>query len=356
MKAFARIRRRCTHRLIEANGRAMAILGEADWVMPNLKRVGLGWHAGTPMADRVHWHGLDPVAALWRLARRHGVAVAVGVPLAAAKAGEVLHAPRLVALSRRTPSSLAEFRQSGSNSLRSDLRLIKRNGFTWSWDPDRSHLPEFWAHYHLPSIDAVHGAEQLTISREEMAAVATSDRHHFLRVFRDGQWVAGLVIEISEDCLHMRQLGWRDGAAAERRAGVIGALYLASVERAIEQRIGRISFGVVEPLLENGLMIYKTKWGGVLDQRNTRPLSLCWAIDPAHPGGRRFFSEHTMVVWSSDRRFAVLGAKSFATCPAFPPLAEGFSHRYRLRDQPDPAGGTENAGLPRALRPWFVAE
>ncbi len=306
--------------------------------------------------ERVSWHGPDTVAALWSAARRHGVAVCAAVPLNPSQMSEVLTAPRMVGLSRPTPASMEDFLKQASRSLRGDLRSIKQQNYTWSWDDDLTRLPEFLTRFHRPSIDARHGEEGYALDQGAIDKLQGSAAHRLGRVFRNGQWVGGMLVEYVGESIWMRQLGWLDGSEAELRAGVVGALYLACVERAVELKVDRMIFGVADPFLEDGLFAYKAKWGAELDASTSSPVSLGWAFDPSHPEGRRFLQEHALLVSSAGNKHAVLGARLPKLDARHVSLKAGLAGWYRLLDQPDPAGGVANTGLPPRLRPWFVWE
>jgi hypothetical protein len=249
-----------------------------------------------------------------------------------------------------------DFLTQASNSLRSDLRAIKRQNYTWTWDDDLGRLQEFLVGFHLPSINTRHGMEGFALTGEEVEKLQGSAAHRLVRVFRDGQWVAGLLAEYSGGVLSLRQLGWLAGSETELRTGAVGALYLACIERAIELQADRITFGVADPLWEDGLFIYKVKWGAELDARYSTSLSLDWAFDPGHPQGRRFLQEHTLLIPSQGTKFALLGARLPKLDARHHSLKAGLTCWYRLLDQPDPSGGQANTGLPSRLRPWFVRE
>jgi hypothetical protein len=349
-------RRRCMHRIMETNGRSCAVLGQVEWVRHHLRRVCLGGDPEGRYRERTGWHGLNSAAAAWRLAARHGVAVVIGLPLGRAGAGQFIYAPRMVGMSMALPAKIEEYVHGCTSSARGDLRRIRREGYVWSWESEMAALPEFLANFHYPSIRGRYGDEGFMLSEEEAGRIRTNPSYALLRIMRGGQWVGGLLVQKFGELLWMRQLGWLAGADQELRAGVSGVGYYASLEWAIKVGARRLVFGAVDPFLEDGLLAYKAKWGGELDAETTSALTLCWAIDPGHPQGRRFFQEHALIAWNAERRFVVFGAQ-------FPKMHSG--HRivgrrlecwYRLLDTPCPAAGRTNRELPMQLRRWFVRE
>lgn len=352
-----RIRRRFTHRILESDGRSCAVFGEIDWFRPHVKRLCLGWRQGRPCQERTGWHGGDVVSTMWRLAKQHGVAVGIGLPLSPAQTREVFLSPRMVGLSRPLTNDAVILPVTSSNSLRSDIRLIRRSGYTWSCDPDLTRLQTFLDQHHLPTVKARYGAEGHTLTHDAVGPIMVSRTHMLIRIFKGGEWVAGLLAEFTHGALHMRQLGWLNGSIEELHGGVVGAIYLAALEKAFDLNASRLVFGLADPLLENGLFVYKAKWGGELDAGATSSHALLWAFDPAHPNGRRFFQEKTLIGWNNSRRFVILAAEPRLGNSRYRSnLRGGFEEWYHLRDHPKRATEPMDPDLPRRLSSWFARE
>lgn len=351
-----RVRRRCRHQILEANGRSCAILGQADWVHHHLRRVCLGEDRQGSCLERTGWHGTNVAAAAWRLASRHGIAVVIGLPLGRTEMRQFIHAPRMVDMSMEPPATIEDFVHGCTRSALGDLRLIKRAGYTWCWERDMAVLPEFLRHFHYPSITKRYGEEGFMLNALDAESIRADPSYALLRVTRGERWVGGMLVQQAGDLLCLRKLGWLEGADQELRAGVNGAGYFASVERAIAVGAKRLMFGGADPFLEDGLLAYKAKWGGELDANRTAALTLCWTIDPGHPQGRRFLHEHTLIAWNAAHHFVIFGARLPHWHSGHRIVARQLVCWYRLLDKPCPALARANAELPDRLKPWFVRE
>lgn len=344
------------HRILEANGRSCAVLGQTEWAYHHLRRICLGEDRQEWCQVRTGWHGWNPAKAAWRLASRHGVAVGIGLPLDRSATGQFIHAPRMVSLSRPVPNTMEDFVRGCTRSALGDLRRIKQGRFSWTWDRDLAALPEFLARFHYPSIRRRYGEEGFVLKAEDAASIRESRSHALLRIMQEGRWVGGILVEQLGEWLWMRQLGWLEGTDQQLRGGVIGAGYTASMERAIAMGTKRLVFGAADPFFEDGLLAYKAKWGGQLDADITTTLTLCWAFDPGHPEGRRFLHEHALIAWNADRRFVVYGARLPQWHSGHRIIARQLVCWYRLLDKPCPNAAQGNPELPVRLRPWFVRE
>jgi len=156
------------------------------------------------------------------------------------------------------PMDLKE-RARSSHSLTEDLRIVRRNNLL----PEITHLEEdFEVFYHTMYVP-------FTLKRHGKQAVV-HDFYRIRRIFRlggllwvmqNGQPIAGVIYQRKNQILRFITLGTMNGEYSHVKAGAIAALYLFSIELAKKIGCKLIDFGGCRPSLNDGLLLYKKKWG-----------------------------------------------------------------------------------------------
>jgi hypothetical protein len=107
----------------------------------------------------------------------------------------------------------------------------------------------------------------------------------------------------------MVALGVANGEQKWVHCGAITALYRFCIEYAHAQGCTQIDFGVVFPILHDGLLRYKCNWGAQLALSPRTPLQhLLWWTQPGGP--LLDFFAHTPVIFQSHGQLAALTAWS----------------------------------------------
>jgi hypothetical protein len=107
---------------------------------------------------------------------------------------------------------------------------------------------------------------------------------------RDGHAVAGALLERSGTSLRLRAFG-AEASGPIRPAAAIASCYYHVIRTAVELGFARLSFGTCRPVLTDGVLHYKRKWGGrvgpplgrdgfLLRYRNTPALRAALAATP----------------------------------------------------------------------------
>ncbi len=146
-----------------------------------------------------------------------------------------------------------------SKSFADDMRLIRRNGLT-SEIGSLDELDYFYEHIHAPFIRMRHGPTGTIFSARRLRMMARGGG--IVWILRDGQRIAGLLIQKRGKCMRALVLGTAGNDYAHAKAGAIAALYLATVEHARQCGCPVIDFGGVHASLTDGLFRFKRKWGG----------------------------------------------------------------------------------------------
>jgi len=147
----------------------------------------------------------------------------------------------------------------GSKSLKSDLRILRRNNLI----PEVSHVEEdFEVFYHtmyVPFTLKRHGKQAVIHDIYRMRRIFHQGA--LLWVMQSGQPIAGVIFQRKNQILRFLVIGTVNGEWSPVKAGAIAALYLFSIEHAKKIGCKLIDFGGCRPSLNDGLLLYKRKWG-----------------------------------------------------------------------------------------------
>lgn len=178
-----------------------------------------------------------------------------------------LRVPEWIRSSMAVPT-LEEQIANGGNSLRQDLRLIRK--FHWSFE--ESHLPEdlarFYEKMYRPHSLGRHGpmAQMRTFGSIQDAF----QQGALLWITCEGRKVAGVVVERQSQRMSVAALGADGGDQALVKKGVLAAAYYYAIDYARRNGLPRVDFGGTRPSLYDSLLRYKRKWGAMID---TRPIN-----------------------------------------------------------------------------------
>lgn len=332
---------------------AFAMAGRDACFEATLARLYLGCADRPVVLERLHWGKRS--AACARLAARHGLAIQ---PISArTMSGErALVVPRYVSLRIDLPDGLDAHLAGLCTSARNDLRLLRAGGY----DFDTAHAPEdlqtFHDDFYLPSIRGRFQAEAVIADRAELAAHYALPGAELLRIRRGGVHVSSALAIDTGETYRLLRFGWLRGDPEVRRRGALAAIYAFALRRTTALGRPTIILGATLPVIEDGVMACKTKWGGRLDVAGSTHGDWLWHIDPAHPDLRRFLQSHTLIARGHGNRLVAYGAKPPPADRAHASLVASLSAWYRLRDTPDGAAGTQNIEVPAGLRAWFAEE
>jgi hypothetical protein len=149
----------------------------------------------------------------------------------------------------------------GNDSVKTDLRNIRRNGFTYRITCEPQDIEYFYTTMYLPYIQQTHGDRAFVTSREELGREA-GDRLELLLIEQDGKPVAGVYLGMhDQERVDALELGV---AGADRnlvRLGALAAIYYYALVYAAEGNYLRLYLGGSRPFLHDGALQYKKKWG-----------------------------------------------------------------------------------------------
>ncbi|MFC1812360.1 hypothetical protein ACFL03_06670 [Thermodesulfobacteriota bacterium] len=158
-----------------------------------------------------------------------------------------------------------------------NLRLIKKHQFQYEVVRDREKLRFFYDEMYLPYITGRYGRLTLLAPFEQMENLM--HRGKLLLVKNETEYVSGMLIHHETSPPLICYLGVRGGRKAYVKQGAISALYLYTILWAKEQGYRELDFGHCRPLLTDGVLWYKKKWGMRIQKSMRRYrtvyLSLC---------------------------------------------------------------------------------
>jgi hypothetical protein len=202
--------------------------------------------------------------------------------------------PNEVAIHRDLPADLEALRaQLHTSKTRGDFRRIRHGNFSYTVTSDPALVREFYARYHAPLIAHRFPEDGWTAPLEQM--VDTLSRGgELVCAHLDGVWVAGVFNVANELTYDVGTLGIRDGDEAVRQNGVVAALIVRSLERAVELGRSRATLGGSLPFLGKGSVWFKVKWGGVITRDDAIP-GLHMFLDLRHAAVRRMLAATPVV-------------------------------------------------------------
>jgi hypothetical protein len=270
---------------------------------------------------------------------------------------ECVRVPHFVPLQIMLPGTMAELWDGLTDNARNDARKSQSIGFTWQIINDASVGVEFQTKFHAPSITARHAEGGVIASTNEILLKLQSGDHELLRVYLNGEWVGASLNERKPGCYRMDRLGWREGKDSLLRKGIVGALYWASLERAIQLGYRLVSLGGSQPFVDNGLVMFKCKWGAMIDAGDIGNWQVwLFCIDPRNPAVRKYLSKDSLITISPSGRAVVISAGTPAHAKNYRLLSRSVNAWYRLLPEPGDGVTVEGDDLPDALRQWFINE
>lgn len=339
-----------------ADGAGFAYFGEVRAAAHFAPRYLGGSEAGGWRCERVGvWPWVGRARLARGLARRYGLVVFERTPPPPGLKGETFLLPTMVEMTASLPATFAEFLAGLPSSAKADLRKHKRRGWTISVGRDPAGVADFHRDYYVPSMRSRYGEDAYVFGSSVLEDCLTRKGGEFIGVHEGDRLIAGLFCRPEErgSSLRFAQLAWLGGDEALYRSGVIGQLYVAAIERAFFHGARKVNFGPVSPYLEDGLMAYKTKWGGRLRAETSFHEDRAVLLDPRVGVCREFLDTHSLLLKApgGERFAAFMGGKVVAERMA-EIQADALDGRWRLVDSADEAG--EGPGwLPAGFARWY---
>lgn len=142
---------------------------------------------------------------------------------------------------------------------REAARLARRHEYTVDFVTDAVVLRRFFHELYRPYVLARFAGEGIVVGEEEFVRKARGCT--LARLHGQGQWLAGVLLELSRTTL---RFGWFGAKGAPPPPGASDVLDLACIRHARDAGIRRIQLGRSRPCLTDGVVRYKAKLGARL--------------------------------------------------------------------------------------------
>ena len=166
----------------------------------------------------------------------------------------------------RPLEAIIDGERSGRASRRDDVRRVRRLGLSVRLGSGPDDLARFQRELYEP-----YGAQRFgdLFSRVPSHAFRHACRAGWLLLLEDrGRTVAGAVLERWGRDVRILAFGVKTDGAVPTGL-LLEACYFHSIRFAVDLGIPRLSLGTVRPVLSDGVLRYKRKWGGVLGTPST---------------------------------------------------------------------------------------
>ena len=153
-------------------------------------------------------------------------------------------------------SVLKSFRK---NTKKTDLRKIRKYGFTYRFTTSDDECRSFYHKMHKPYIKKRFNAEADIESEWEI--LRQFRKGGLLQILRGEEVVSAAVLKMLYGKLVVFVVGVPDNIEGEMFKGVFSALYYFTIVHAYNNGCHEINFHGTRPLLNDGVFRYKRKWG-----------------------------------------------------------------------------------------------
>lgn len=168
-----------------------------------------------------------------------------------------LAVPEWVGMEIPLPENQAELFK--NESVKSDVRRIKKYGLEYRISREDADFERFYNEYHVPFVKRRHGG--LTYLRSSHRLIRIFRRGGLIWIEQKGRAVAGVVFERRADMIRMIVMGLKGDDAELMSMGAPSATYYYSIQLAYAEGRGIVELGGVRPVLNDGILKFKRKWG-----------------------------------------------------------------------------------------------
>jgi hypothetical protein len=150
----------------------------------------------------------------------------------------------------------------GNKNLRNDIRKARNAGYVLEISSDVEDYRSFLSDYHEPYLRQVHGnlASHFDYTFLCRPDFADHPQWELLKLMRNDQWVAGLLVRKAGNIAYSHEVGLAPGIDLREGRDASAALYWFFTRRMAQLGFGRGSFMWSPPFLDNGVLAFKGKY------------------------------------------------------------------------------------------------
>jgi hypothetical protein len=213
-----------------------------------------------------------------------------------------------------------------NGSLKQDLRLGRKYGFTAIESHSEADLAEFYTTMFRPHTVGRHQSDVYLKSFDELKALFR--RGCLLWIMLDGRRVGGMMVTQKDRRFFLAATGVLSGDESLLRKGVLSAGYFHAMEYANRTQCTSLDFGGTRPSLNDGLLYYKRKWGARLDSKPTNRIHLLTYWPTTTPEIVAMLKHAPLIFLENEKLSAVHGDPAFS----FPSnVTAGLNRLYAAR-------------------------
>jgi hypothetical protein len=213
-----------------------------------------------------------------------------------------------------------------NHSLIEDLRRIRRERLTLEVSHAEPDCEVFYRTMYVPYMRRRHG--ELAAVRGLHQLRRAFRRGGMLWVLRDGQRIAGGLFYQRDGVLCPLAVGTAGGDPTLTKRGALAAVYFFYLQYAHSQRCTRIDFGGSPPVLNNGLLRYKCKWGAQLTAQPLTHYDYLMRWEQPNEQVSNFLA-HRPLIFRRHGQLAAVTALASESMPTFD-LAHQISHSLSI--------------------------
>lgn len=177
--------------------------------------------------------------------------------------------PRFVGSLREIPKNRKELFQLRRNASKT-IRKILNSNLSYYIVNRREDINVFFEDIYLKYLYKRFGEETSTINKRQFHLLTYISKLSLLQIMNGSEVVSGLIFYQSNKCLHGLFVGANIKNGILPHHCAFDALYFFSTIHAYNLGCEMINFGGSYPLLNNGLVKFKRKWGGTISERPTQ--------------------------------------------------------------------------------------
>ena len=152
-----------------------------------------------------------------------------------------------------------------SNQIKSDIKRIRKNGYTFEVTKDKIMLERFFKDVYLPYTIERYAGERIPQHYENL--IRETNQIELLQIKKDGACVAGEVLCYKDGNVLMKCVGVKPGSEALVKAGVLQAIYYFKFIYLKDKAHKKIVLGGSRTFFRDGVLAFKKKWGLYITNR-----------------------------------------------------------------------------------------
>lgn len=180
------------------------------------------------------------------------------------KAGLIVF-PHMVDMALDISQSFDEFYKGLSNSAKSDVRKVNREGYSYEILSDIDSLRSFYNKMYLPLIQSRFADKPMYTPPFLFFRLLQMTGYRLLIVKdTNGNAVSGCFFSVKDDEVFSRYNGVFEGDVGLITVGAESALYYFLIDWAKKNGFNKVDLGYCRPFLHDGVFRYKQKWGALM--------------------------------------------------------------------------------------------